>query len=169
MSDFRGPEIKLDLYSLYILAANASMILNTEKQEEVMKTFGHVLHEKFGISKKDIRQIEERFDIEGSDDEDEEEEDTMDRCCVCSHDLFFGAEATNCIGTCTECNQEICEAKACSKISDEGAIYCLTCWKIKEEDGEPEIGNCGFRCDGHCQTCDPGYPHRGYYDGADEI
>lgn len=131
-----------------------------------MKTFGHVLHEKFGVSKKDIRKIEEKFDIEGSDDEEEEE---TDRCCVCSNELFFGAEATNCAGECTDCHQEICESRTCVKLSEEDALYCITCWNINEEDGEPEIGNCGFRCDGHCQTCDPGYPHRGGYDGADEI
>jgi hypothetical protein len=51
----------------------------------------------------------------------------------------------------------------------------ITLWDPKEEDedeGEPEYGNCGFRCDGHCQTCDPGYQDRmryGAYDGADEI
>jgi hypothetical protein len=170
MTDFRGPKLTVDLYSLYILASNASMILDSGKQEEVMKSFGHVLQEKFGISKKDIRQIEEKFDIEASDDEDEddEEEHTKDLCCVCSNELFFGAEATNCAGECTECHQEICESRTCVKLSEEDALYCLTCWMIKEEDGEPEYGNCGFRCDGHCQTCDPGYPHGGY-DGADEI
>ena len=53
----------------------------------------------------------------------------------------------------------------------------ITLWDPKEEEeseeeGEPEYGACGFRCDGHCQTCDPGYLDRmryGSYDGRDEI
>ena len=37
---------------------------------------------------------------------------------------------------------------------------------------DPEIGNCGFPCDGHCEECDPGYFERsmyGTYDHAGEI
>lgn len=42
----------------------------------------------------------------------------------------------------------------------------------EESDRESMYGECGFRCDGHCQTCDPGYMDRmryGTYDGADEV
>lgn len=169
MSEFRGPTLTLDLYSLYILASNASMILDTKKHEEVMKVFGCVLHDKFGVSKKDIRTIEEVFDIEASDDEDDEEDDTTNQCCVCSNELYFGAEVSSWGGECTECHQVICESRTCLQLSADDDLYCLTCWKSREVNGNAEIGDCGFRCDGHCQTCDPGYPHGGRYDGADEI
>ena len=35
-----------------------------------------------------------------------------------------------------------------------------------------ELGHCGFPCDGHCQTCDPGYQERsryGNFDMSDEV
>lgn len=171
MSEYRGPEITHNLYDLYLLVGHACMGLQSDKQNMVMKWLGHELKEKYDISKADIRKMEDQFDVvhdEDTDSETSEEEEYKDRCCVCQDELFFGAEATNCIGTCSECHQEICEASACSKLSEDDKLYCLTCWKIKEEDGEPTIGNCGFRCDGHCQTCDPGYRY-GRYDGADEI
>lgn len=41
-----------------------------------------------------------------------------------------------------------------------------------EEDDDANYGPCGYRCDGHCQICDPGYMDRmmyGRYDGRDEI
>jgi hypothetical protein len=71
---------------------------------------------------------------------------------------------------------------------DEMCIHCnepLASWDV-EEDGEPvcdmcmantdepeshtqaEIGACGYYCDGHCQSCDPGYRYGGY-DGDNEI
>lgn len=166
MEEFRGPTISMSLYELYLLVAHASMGLKSDNQEMVMKWLGHELREKYDISKEDVNKMSDKFGVAVSDDE--SEDDDKERCCICQDELFFG-HATNCIGTCKDCHQEICEAHDCSKISDDGDLYCLTCWKINEEDGEPEIGACGFRCDGHCQTCDPGYPHGGRYDGADEI
>lgn len=45
-------------------------------------------------------------------------------------------------------------------------------WDDDDDDDSEEYGDCGFRCDGHCQTCDPGYLERmryGSYDPSGEI
>lgn len=47
-------------------------------------------------------------------------------------------------------------------IGDETYWLCEECYY---GDAEPEYGNCGSICDGHCCVCDNG----GGYDGADEI
>lgn len=64
--------------------------------------------------------------------------------------------------TCEPCQRQLEEMNAAA---DE--------WENQDGTNEgPEIGNCGFPCDGHCQECDPGYMDRmmyGTYDHAGEI
>ena len=55
-------------------------------------------------------------------------------------------------------------------ISEEETSAILKEWEMQRvyPEPDPNLGNCGFPCDGHCQECDPFYGMPGY-DGNDEI
>lgn len=65
-----------------------------------------------------------------------------------------------------------CECETCVRQTEE-YNRAADEWENQCGDEEPEIGNCGFPCDGHCQECDPGFRQRyiygGGYDPSDEI
>lgn len=128
----------MSLYDIFLYLSNATLSIPEEYRHRVVQDMAYKLEEWANVTRPELRRTLAEFG------------EKLDEMCI-------------------HCNEPIPDWDVEEEGQEPICPECQAQWVDEEEDyGEPEIGNCGYYCDGHCKKCDPYYNQSGY-DGSDEV